>query len=112
LAVVAAVECAGAALVGPPDGALREAAARAGLRFVAEGFVDRAYLPDGTLVPRNVPGAVITVEAEAVAQTLRLANGGRVDTLCVHGDNPDSLRLLRAVGAALAAAGFRIAAPA
>lgn len=112
LAVVAAVECAGAALVGPPEGALREAAARAGLRFVAEGFIDRAYLPDGTLVPRTVPGAVFTKEAEAVAQALRLANADRVDTLCVHGDNPDSLRLLRAVRAALAAAGFRIAAPA
>ncbi|MEO0055072.1 MAG: hypothetical protein RLZZ50_1019 [Verrucomicrobiota bacterium] len=111
LAVVAAVECDGAALVGPPEGALREAARRAGLRFIAEGFIDRAYLSDGTLMPRTAPGAVLTDETQAVAQALRLAKGGRVDTLCVHGDNPDSLSLLRGTCAALAGAGFRIEAP-
>jgi len=90
---------------------LREAARRAGLRFIAEGFIDRAYLSDGTLMPRTAPGAVLTDETQAVAQALRLAKGGRVDTLCVHGDNPDSLSLLRGTCAALAGAGFRIEAP-
>lgn len=112
LAEVAAAECAGAALVGPPRGALREAATRCGLRFRAEGFIDRAYRPDGTLVPRGDAGAVLTEEARAVAQALRLAGSGMVDTLCVHGDGPDALRLLRVVRVALTGAGFRIAAPA
>lgn len=111
LAEVAAGECAGAALVGPPDGALRQAAAQAGLRFIAEGFIDRAYLSDGALVPRSEPGAILTDDAQSIAQALRLAAAGRVDTLCVHGDNPDALRLLRAARAALATAGFRIATP-
>lgn len=100
-----------AAVYGPPTGALREAAETAGLIFVAEGFIDRAYRPDGTLVPRNEPGAVLRDEGVAIAQALALARSGRVRTLCVHGDGPEALRLLVAVREALVAAGFRIAAP-
>lgn len=101
----------GAAIFGPPEGALREAAEAAGLPFVAEGFVDRACRADGSLVPRGEPGAVLLEEAEVVARALALARGGRVRTLCVHGDGPEAARLLGAARAALVAAGFRIAAP-
>lgn len=101
-----------AALVGPPRGALQAAAALAGMRFWPEGFIDRAYLPDGNLVPRHLPGAVIADEAEAVAQALRLARAGQVTTLCVHGDGPHAVRLLTATRAALLAEGFTISAPA
>lgn len=100
-----------AALVGPPEGALREAADAAGLRYVAEGFIDRGYRADGTLVPRGDPGAVLHDEAAAVAQALRLAREGRCGTLCVHGDGPDALRLLAAARAALVAEGFTVLAP-
>jgi UPF0271 protein len=98
-------------IFGPPTGALREATERAGLEFVAEGFVDRAYRADGSLVPRGEPGAVLHEEGAVVAQALELARSGRVRTLCVHGDGPDALRLLAAARAALVAAGFRISAP-
>ena len=106
-----AVLAPGAALFGPPRGALREAAEAAGLRYVAEGFIDRAYRGDGTLVPRGEPGAVLHDEADAVAQALRLARGGGCETLCVHGDGSDALRLLRAARAALVADGFTVSAP-
>lgn len=105
-------EAPGALLFGPPEGCLREAAVAAGLGFIAEGFVDRAYRADGTLVPRGAPGAVLHEASAGEAQALGLARSGRVRTLCVHGDGPDALRMLMAARAALLAAGFRIAAPA
>lgn len=100
-----------ARIFGPPGGALEEAARAAGADFVAEGFIDRAYRPDGRLVPRGEPGAVLHEASAAVAQTLALARSGGVRTLCVHGDGPEAPRLLRAARAALLAAGFRIEAP-
>jgi UPF0271 protein len=95
-----------ARLYGPPEGAWREAARRRGVRFVAEGFIDRRYRPDGTLVPRGEAGAVITSEDEAIWQSLALARAGRVQTLCVHGDGLESLRLLAAARRAMRAEGF------
>lgn len=100
-----------ARIFGPPAGELRNASQDAGMNFAAEGFIDRAYLPDGSLAPRDRPGAVLHNEAEVVAQALALAKSGRVATLCVHGDGPDALRLFTAVRAALLASGVRIAAP-
>ncbi len=102
----------GVAIFGPPDGALADAAREVGLRFVPEGFIDRGYRPDGTLIARGEAGALIEDEALAVAQALRLAGAGRVRTLCVHGDGPAAARLLAAVRVALAAAGFSFSAPA
>lgn len=101
----------GAAVFGPPTGALREMTEVAGLRFVAEGFIDRAYRADGSLVSRAEPGAVLHDEAAVVAQALSLARSGRVETLCVHGDGPEATRLLGVARAALMAAGFRICPP-
>jgi 5-oxoprolinase (ATP-hydrolysing) subunit A len=101
----------GVRIFGPPSGCLREAAERVGAAFVPEGFVDRAYRFDGSLVPRGEPGAVLHEEGAAVAQALGLAQSGRVHTLCVHGDGPEAARLLGAARAALVAAGFRIAPP-
>lgn len=95
-----------ARLYGPPEGAWREASRRRGVRFVAEGFIDRRYRPDGTLVPRGEPGAVITSEEEAIWQSLALARAGRVQTLCVHGDGAESRRLLAAARRAMRAEGF------
>lgn len=100
-----------ASIFGPPRGRLREAAFRTGTGFVSEGFIDRAYRSDGTLVPRADPGACLADESEAVAQALRLAERGGVDTLCVHGDGLEAARLLAAARRALGAAGFRIEAP-
>jgi UPF0271 protein len=66
---------------------------------VTEGFADRAYTDAGTLVPRSEPGAVLGDVDAVVAQALRLV--GHCDSLCVHGDSPDALALVRAVRAAL-----------
>jgi UPF0271 protein len=99
------------ALFGPPEGALRKAARVAGLSFAAEGFIDRGYRADGTLIPRGEPGALIDDEHTAVAQALRLARSGSVRTLCVHGDGLGAARLLGAVRAALAADGFSFVVP-
>lgn len=99
------------ALFGPPQGALGEAARAAGLGFVGEGFIDRGYRADGTLIPRGEVGAVIDHEQKAVAQALDLARSGSVQTLCVHGDGPYARRMLAAARAALATAGFSFSAP-
>ena len=56
--------------------------------YVAEGFPDRRYRADGSLVPRIEPDAVLHDPAEIEAQVLRLVNEGRVATLCIHGDDP------------------------
>lgn len=101
----------GARIYGPPAGALREAAARGGVGFVAEGFMDRAYRSDGSLVPRGEPGACLEDEEAVVAQALRLARRGEVGTLCVHGDGPSAARLLAAARRGLVAANFKIASP-
>lgn len=98
----------GAAIFGPPSGSLREACEVAGVLFVAEGFMDRGYLANGTLLPRSEPGAVLRDAEAVVRQSLELARSGRIETLCVHGDSEDSVRWLIAVRAALLAAGFRV----
>lgn len=90
------------AIVGPPSGALADASRARGRPYVREGFADRAYLPDGTLVPRAQAGASIGDPAVAAAQAVRLAREG-VDTICVHGDGPNAVAIARAVHLALAA---------
>ncbi|RYY44832.1 MAG: LamB/YcsF family protein [Actinomycetales bacterium] len=105
-AVVEAVGPYGLPLLGLPGAVSLQLAATEGLPTVAEGFADRAYTAAGTLVPRDQPGAVLGDVDEVVSQALRLA--GQVDSLCVHGDSPDALALVRAVRAALADAGHEV----
>jgi 5-oxoprolinase (ATP-hydrolysing) subunit A len=88
--------------VGPGAGELRDAAERAGLAFLREGFADRATREDGTLVPRGEAGALILDPSTAAARARRLAASGEVDTVCVHGDSPGAVAIARAVRAALA----------
>jgi UPF0271 protein len=88
-------------LYGPPEGALAAAARSAGLSFRAEGFADRRYRADGSLVPRSEPDAVISEVEEAVAQALALAGSGRFETMCVHGDGQQAVAMLRAIRYAL-----------
>ncbi|MDN4616257.1 5-oxoprolinase subunit PxpA [Leifsonia sp. F6_8S_P_1B] len=112
----------GLALLGLAGSAIERAAAGAGLRFVREAFVDRAYRPDGTLVPRTEPGAVLHGDDGIAERALRLAAEGRVtasdgtdiavevDSLCVHGDTPGAVAMAEAVRARLDAAGIPVAA--
>jgi 5-oxoprolinase (ATP-hydrolysing) subunit A len=72
-----------------PGSTLAAAAATAGLPAVDEGFADRAYADDGSLVPRGTPGAVLSDPGEIDRQAVALAD--RVRSLCVHGDTPGAV---------------------
>jgi UPF0271 protein len=87
------------AVIGPPAGALHDAALAHGLRYAREGFADRTARPDGTLVPRGEPGALIVEPAHAAARALAIARD--VDTICIHADTPGALSIARAVREAL-----------
>jgi UPF0271 protein len=77
-----------------------------GFRTAAEGFADRRYEPDGSLRSRKFDDALITYPEEAAAQALRLAEGGCIQTICVHSDTPGSTAIAAAVNQALRAAGW------
>ena len=108
-------------VLGSARSALPGACRRAGLRFASEAFCDRAYRPDGRLVERHKPGAVLEdpgrVAAQAVAIALRgavVAPDGSVvavkaESLCLHGDTAAALQHAHAVRAALEHAGAKIA---
>lgn len=112
---------AGLPLLGLVDSAVHRIAVGADVAFHSEAFADRGYRADGSLVPRGESGAVITDVDVVAARAVRIAtagsvvsvDGSRVDctaeSLCVHGDTPDSVGLARAVRAALEGAGVRVA---
>jgi len=105
------------------DGAVVRAARSAGLPFVREAFLDRGYLPDGRLVPRSEPGALLHDPVVVADRAVRLARDGEVEavdgsmvrveaaSLCLHGDSPGAVAMAHAVRAALDAAGVEVAAP-
>ena len=76
--------------------------------FIPEGFADRRYRDDGSLVPRDQADAFVHSPAEAVEQAKRLLASGRIRTLCVHGDNPEAVAFVVALRAALLGAGIAI----
>lgn len=96
-------------VLGPEGSALLTAAAETGLDVAREAFVDRAYQPDGQLVPRSEPGAMLE-DVDAIAErALRMVQDHyvvaidgtrciiRADSLCVHGDGPHAIAIVRAV---------------
>jgi UPF0271 protein len=97
----------GLAVMGLPGSRL-EAACAGRCPFVAEGFADRRYRPDGSLVPRTEADAFVTDPDEAVRQAAWLLRSGRVRTLCVHGDNPHALAFVRRLREALPAQGVNL----
>jgi 5-oxoprolinase (ATP-hydrolysing) subunit A len=105
-AIISAVD--GLPVLAAPGSALLAQARAAGVEAVTEGFVDRAYAPDGSLVPRGAEGAVLGV-GEAVRQALTIARV-RLDvrSLCLHGDTPGVLELAQRVVAELGAAGIEL----
>jgi 5-oxoprolinase (ATP-hydrolysing) subunit A len=110
----------GLPVLGLPGSLLLRAAAGAGLPTVAEGFADRGYAPDGTLVPRGTEGALVHDPAAVAGRAVRMATEGtvvavdgsvvrvEVASICVHGDTPGAVRLARSVRTALGAAGLRV----
>jgi UPF0271 protein len=90
--IVTALETLGWPVLGQPGSRLEDLARRAGLRFIPEGFADRRYRPDGRLVPRSEPGAILDDPEEIEAQVLRLVDQG-ITTICIHGDDPRAVGL-------------------
>jgi len=87
--VIAAAVALGIPLLGQPGTVLERLAFEHGVRYLAEGFPDRRYREDGSLAPRCEPGAVLHDPGEMEAHLLRLvARRARVETLCIHGDDP------------------------
>lgn len=91
----------GLPVLGLAGSAFLDAVRAAGLEAVPEGFADRAYRRDGSLVPRSAPGAVLTDPVAVATQAVELARSGDVRSLCVHGDSPGAPGLAAAVRAAL-----------
>lgn len=91
-----------------------------GLKVASEVFADRALNPDGTLVPRSQPGAVIEDPEKVIATSLRMVIEGkatavngkeipiRADTICLHGDTPGSVALARGLRERMGAAGVEV----
>jgi UPF0271 protein len=105
-AIVSAVD--GLPVLAAPGSALLAQARAAGVEAVTEGFIDRAYAPDGSLVPRSAEGAMLGVE-DAVRQALTIARVCLdVRSLCLHGDTPGALELARRVVSELEAAGVEL----
>lgn len=111
----------GLALLGLRGSTLLRHAALAGLRTVAEAFADRAYRPDGSLVPRGEVGAVLHDPEAVAARAVRMVVEGvavavdgstvqlTAESVCVHGDSPGAVSMAAAVRAALEAAGVDLA---
>jgi UPF0271 protein len=64
---------------------------------IREGFADRRYRPDGTLVPRSEPDALLHDPKEIAEQVEWLIEHQQVQTICVHGDTPDAVDIVRTV---------------
>lgn len=108
-------------VLGLPGSAWLRLAAEAGLATIGEAFADRAYTPEGTLVPRREEGAVLHDPRAIARRCVRMATEGVVEatdgstvatpagSLCVHGDSPGAVEIAREVRAQLAAADMEIA---
>jgi UPF0271 protein len=98
------------------------AAARLGLRTVPEAFADRAYRPDGQLVSRREPDAVLHDAVEIAERVVAMVTTGRLvavdgstitveaESVCVHGDSPGAVRIATTVRERLAAEGITLGA--
>jgi UPF0271 protein len=84
-----------------PQGELAQVAQSVGHKVIGEGFIDRGYQENGQLVPRGEHEDLLTDPEKAIAQAVHLASLEEIETLCVHGDTPTAISLLRAVKIAL-----------
>jgi UPF0271 protein len=92
----------------------------AGLKVVFEAFADRAYTNEGTLVSRRLPGAVVTDPEKVAERALKMVKDGKVvsvdgipisieaQTMCVHGDTPGAVELVRHIRETLEAGGVKV----
>lgn len=108
-------------LLAPAQSELIRAASQNGLKAAREVFADRAYEEDGSLVPRSHPNSMITDEEEAVRRVIQMVEKGTVkavtgkeisvkaDSVCVHGDSPSALSLVRRIRRAFKERGIQAA---
>lgn len=107
-------------LVALSGSVMAEEAERAGLAVAREAFPDRGYAPNGRLLPRERPGAMVDDPQVAARRAVRMVRDGlveaadgsvlavRADTLCIHGDHPRAPEVAAAVRAALQEAGVEV----
>ena len=107
-------------LYGLAGSELTKAGEKIGLHTAHEVFADRTYQANGTLTPRRQPDALITNADAAIAQVLRMVQGGgvrtqqgtdvviRADTVCLHGDGIHALEFAQRLNEALRAAGIKL----
>jgi UPF0271 protein len=121
-AIASAVKDAGDGIIlmGLAGSEFEPAAQSAGIKFAAEAFADRAYLKDGSLMPRSREGAVIHDAELAARRVVQMATKGAVtaddgseiqlrpDSICLHGDTREAVEMARAVRRALEDAGVSI----
>ena len=99
---------------------LEKAGEAAGLRVMSEVFADRTYQPDGSLTPRDKPGALIDEPDACLWQALAMITRGcvrsmsgtevclRADTVCLHGDGKHAVRFAHALRLGLREAGISL----
>lgn len=102
-ALVDAAHKFGLAIMGQQNTEVERDCQRTGMQFLKEGFADRRYRPDGTLVPRTQPDAMIHDPHEAARQVRWLVDTVGVDSICVHGDEPKAVAFVREVRCLLGA---------
>ncbi|MCP8999833.1 LamB/YcsF family protein [Pseudarthrobacter sp. RMG13] len=107
-------------ILGLPGSEVLRLAEKAGLRAVTEAFADRSYNPDGSLVSRSLPGAVLEDPEQVAEHVLRMATESavraidgstfkiRAESICVHGDSSGAVAMATAVKSALGDAGVSI----
>jgi 5-oxoprolinase (ATP-hydrolysing) subunit A len=108
------------ALAGTGGALMSRAAEAAGLNVVHEGFPDRAYTPEGTLLSRRIKGAILLDPDVVAERALKMAKEGKViavdgseielhvDTLCVHGDNPAAVELVKTIRRLMESEGIEV----
>lgn len=107
-------------LMGLANSEFEKAAKEMGVPFASEAFADRGYMPDGSLVPRSQPGAIIHDVDAAARRVVRMVTEGtaeavdgtvisfRPHSICMHGDTPEAVEMAKAVRSALEAAGVKV----
>ena len=107
-------------LMGLANSEFEKAAKEIGIPFAAEAFADRGYMPDGSLVPRSQPGAIIHDVDEAAKRVVRMVTEGKVEavdgtvinfrpqSICMHGDTPEAVEMAKTVRRELEAAGVKV----
>jgi 5-oxoprolinase (ATP-hydrolysing) subunit A len=107
-------------LMGLPGSSILDQAVDAGMRTVTEAFADRGYTPQGTLVPRSQPGALLHDPRQVAERMVAMVRTGQLPaidgsdvavsarSICVHGDSPAAVEMAVAVRKALSEAGIDV----